>query len=137
MNGSEPAARFARKVFLTAGAYGIILIVPLYFLEGRIGHNTPPAITHPEYFYGFTGAALVWQFVYLLISTDPLRFRPMMPLAVLAKISFGGAALVLYAQNRLASSTFLFSTVDLVLAVLFWVSYMRTRPHEESPTSAR
>jgi|SRR5579872_615904 len=41
------------------------------------GRDTPPAITHPEYFYGFLGGALAWQFLFLVLSTDPVRYRPM------------------------------------------------------------
>ena len=49
--------RFAKRVYRVAGVYGFIAIVPLYFMEGRIGHDTPPAITHPEYYYGFVGGS--------------------------------------------------------------------------------
>jgi len=30
----------------------MVIMVPQYFLEGRIGRSTPPPITHPGYFYG-------------------------------------------------------------------------------------
>ena len=45
--------KLARWIFGIAGVYGILVIAPLYFMEARIGHDDPPAITHPEYFYGF------------------------------------------------------------------------------------
>lgn len=44
---------FARRVFLVAGIWGLLIMVPQYVLEDRIGRLTPPPITHPEYFYGF------------------------------------------------------------------------------------
>ena len=47
--------KFARIVFLVAGIYGLLVVAPQYFLEARIGRDTPPAITHPEFFYGFVG----------------------------------------------------------------------------------
>jgi hypothetical protein len=50
--------RFAKAVFLIAGIYGVMILTPIYFMEGKIGRDTPPAITHPEYFYGFLGTAL-------------------------------------------------------------------------------
>jgi hypothetical protein len=50
--------RFARVVFLVAGIYGILVLLPQYFLEERIGIDSPPPITHPEHFYGFVGVAL-------------------------------------------------------------------------------
>ena len=49
--------KFAKRVFLVAGVYGVIVIVPMYFAEGRIGRDHPPAITHPEFYYGFLGVA--------------------------------------------------------------------------------
>jgi hypothetical protein len=42
--------KFARGVFLVAGIYGLLVLTPIYFLEARIGRETPPPITHPEYF---------------------------------------------------------------------------------------
>ena len=80
---------FARRVFLIAGIYGLLVLLPLYFLEARIGRDQPPAITHPEYFYGFLGVAVSWQVAFLVISRDPVRFRPLMVPAVLEKATFG------------------------------------------------
>lgn len=45
--------KFARIVFLIAGIYGLLILAPIYLLESKIGRHTPPAIIHPEYFYGF------------------------------------------------------------------------------------
>ena len=44
-----------------------LVIAPLYFAEGQIAQNDPPPITHPEFFYGFIGITLAWQFVFLAI----------------------------------------------------------------------
>lgn len=49
---------FAKRVFYFAAIYGLLILSPPYFLEGRIGREYPPAITHPEHFYGFIGLAL-------------------------------------------------------------------------------
>ena len=60
--------RFAKIVFLIAGIYGFLDLTPLYniyTMENAIGQRTPPAITHPEYFYGFLGVSLAWQFLFL------------------------------------------------------------------------
>ena len=69
---------FARRIFFWAGIYGLIVLVPQYLLERRNGQNFPPIITHPEYYYGFIGVGLAWQVAFLLISGDPVRFRPLM-----------------------------------------------------------
>jgi hypothetical protein len=53
--------KFAKYVFNIAGVYGLIVLTPQYFVERQIGVDYPPAITHPEYFYGFVGVAVSWQ----------------------------------------------------------------------------
>ena len=69
----------------------------MYFLEGQIAKHALPAITHPEFYCGFTGVTLVWQFENLLIGSEPERYRPVVLLAAL-----GAAApiLALAAQAR-------------------------------------
>jgi hypothetical protein len=56
--------KMARWIFGMAGVYGLVLLVPLYFLEDRIGQDAPPAITHPEFFYGFVGLGVAWQIAF-------------------------------------------------------------------------
>src|SRR6478609_3711137 len=58
--------QFAKRVFLIAGIWGVLIMVPQYFNEGWIGQHLPPAITHPEYYYGFTGGTLAWQLAFLV-----------------------------------------------------------------------
>jgi hypothetical protein len=118
--------KFARIVFLVAGIYGLIVLVPQFFLEGRIGENTPPPITHPEYFYGFICVAVAWQVLFLVLSRDPVRYRPMMIPAMLEKIGFPIAVLVLYLQGRVSPPIFIPAGLDLVLLVLFIAAYRKT-----------
>jgi hypothetical protein len=111
--------RFARWVFLAAGIYGLIVMLPNYFLEERMGQDYPPAITHPEYFYGFVGIGVAWQVAFLIIATDPARYRPLLLPILLEKGSFGIAAIVLYLQGRVAAAIFVFGIIDLLLGGLF------------------
>ena len=120
--------RFARVVFLSAGIYGLIVMLPQYSLEARIGIDTPPAITHPEFFYGFIGVTVAWQIVFLIISKDPVRYRPMMIAAVLEKAAFVIPAIFLFQQNRLAPFVLAPAGADLVLGVLFAMAFLKTRP---------
>lgn len=117
--------RFARKVFIIAAVYGLAVLLPQYFMEARVGIDYPPTITHPEYFYGFVGLALVWQLAFLLIASDVLRYRPLMLVAVLEKLSFALPAMVLYAQSRLAWPVLGFALMDVVLGMLFLSAYWR------------
>jgi hypothetical protein len=118
---------FAKRVFLGAAIYGFIVLLPQYFLEEATGRDFPPAITHPEYFYGFIGIAVAWQIVFVVISRDPIRYRPLMPIAVVEKIAFGVPAIVLYLTGRLSGQMLGAGILDLILGVLFVIAYTRTR----------
>jgi len=119
--------KFARRVFLAAGVYGLLVITPLYFLEGWLGRQNPPAITHPEFYYGFAGVALAWEIAFLVIAGDPLRFRPLIWPAMLEKLVYPAAATALYMQRRLDAASWLVSLIDLIFLALFAVSWLRTR----------
>ena len=119
--------KFARLVFLIAGVYGVLVVLPQYFLESRIGRDTPPPITHPVFFYGFIGVTLAWQVVFLIISRDPKRYRPIMIAAVLEKVGFVIAATVLFLQQRVSAITLAPAGVDAVLGVLFIAAFVKTR----------
>lgn len=124
--------KFARYIFLIAGVYGLAVLVPQFFLEARIGADYPPAITHPENFYGFIGVASVFQVVFLTIASDPVRFRPLMLASVAEKFVFAIAVYALFAQGRVPGVTVVFGSIDLVLGTLFTVCYFLTpgRPPE-------
>jgi len=118
--------RFAQVIFTAAGIYGIVVLAPLYFLEGWLGRNAPPPITHPEFFYGFVGVALAWQVVFLLIGRDPVRYRPIMIACVLEKLGYGLAVIVLLGLGRVAASTLITAGIDLTLGALFVAAYLKT-----------
>jgi hypothetical protein len=117
---------FARWVFQVAGAYGLVVLGPQYFMAERIGNDYPPALTHLEYFYGFVGVALAWQVAFLVIGHDPARFRPLMPVAVLEKASFGVAVLVLYSRQSVPTMLLTFGLIDLAWGCLFAVAFWTT-----------
>jgi hypothetical protein len=123
--------KFAQWVFRIAATYGVISIAPLYFMEQNINRQDPPAITHPMFFYGFVGVTLAWQLLFFVIAYQPIRFRPVIPFAVLEKLSFGIGAMVLYRQGRLDHADLYFGGIDLVLAVLFILSWFQL-PREET-----
>lgn len=118
--------KMARWIFVIAGIYGLAALVPMYFQENMVALMHPPAITHPEYYYGFIGVALAWQLLFFQLARDPRRFRPMMLPAALEKLSFGIATIVLFAQHRLATLILVGGCVDLLFAALFLLAYSRT-----------
>ena len=54
-----------------------------------------------------------------------MRLRPVIPFAVLEKLSFGIGAMVLYRRGRLDHSDLYFGGIDLALAVLFMLVWRR------------
>ncbi|MDA0831943.1 MAG: hypothetical protein O2955_20200 [Planctomycetota bacterium] len=114
-------------IFRTAAIVGIAVLLPQYFMETRVGIDYPPPITHVYNYYGFIGVALAWQIAFFVIARDPVRFRPMMIPAILEKISFGGAAVGLFLQQRIPAIVFAFGMIDLMWCVLFVWAY-RTTP---------
>ncbi len=118
--------KFAKVVFWIAAIWGVLIITPLYFMFDLIGRNDPPPITHPGFFYGFVGAALAWQIVFMLIARDPSRHRPLMIPSVVEKFSYSVAVLVLIQQGRMHKSDMVFGVVDSLLGILFVLAYLRT-----------
>lgn len=118
--------RFAKLTFWIAAIWGLLILTPLYFLFDSIGRNNPPPITHPDFFYGFVGVALAWQVAFIFIATDPVRFRPLMIPSVFEKFSYAIAVFVLVSQKRVHKPALVFGGVDLLLGILFVISYFRT-----------
>lgn len=118
--------RFARNVFYVAGIWGLLIVTPLYFLYDTIGREYPPPITHPDFYYGFIGVTLAWQVAFLIIGSDPVRFRPLMVAAVLEKFSYMATLTTLYLQGRLQFGQFAVVSPDAILGVLFAVAFLKT-----------
>src|SRR5882724_2806424 len=122
----EPTLKFAKIVFWIAAIWGFLIITPLYFMFDLIGKNDPPPITHPAFFYGFVGVALVWQIAFVFIARNPIRFRPIMIPAILEKLVYSTPVIILVLQKRTRPPDLIFSAVDLTLGALFLAAYFRT-----------
>lgn len=129
--------RFARWVFLLSGVYGILVVAPLYY-EAQYFRDNPPAINRPEFYYGFIGVTLAWQVMFLIIGTDPVRYRPAMLAAMLEKISFALAIPILYALDRVKAIWLIAAAMDGTWLVLFAIAYWLT-PHavDQKPEAHR
>jgi len=109
---------FERGLFRIAAIYGAAALLPMYF--------TPPTgMTHAVYYYGFVGVALAWQAAFWIIARDPARYRWLILPGVLEKVSFGAAASYLYAEGEVPDLIALGGAVDLCLAVLFAMAFVR------------
>jgi len=118
--------KFAKIVFRIAGIWGLLVITPLYFMFDVIPRTDPPAITHPAFYYGFAGVTLVWQFAFLIIARDPVRFRPIMVAAVFEKLVYVVPTAILIAERRTSRNELIFVGADSLLCVLFVLAYLRT-----------
>lgn len=118
--------KFAKVVFWFAGIWGLLVITPLYFMFDVIPQHDPPAITHPGFYFGFVGTALAWQVAFCIIATDPLRFRPLMPAAMLEKATYSVAIVVLVLEHRTRPTDLLFAAADFLLGLLFVCAYLKT-----------
>lgn len=124
--------KFARIVFYVAFVWGILILTPLYFMFDTIGRQDPPPITHPGFYYGFTSVGLAFQFLFLFIARDPIRFRPMMLPSVLEKFGYFATFATLYAQHRLHASDLGFACIDLIFGILFILAFFATAPRPVS-----
>lgn len=133
MNSSQLPSRktrFARAVYLVAGVVGLVEIVPLYFYEVTLNRTQPPAITHPEFYYGFLGVTLAWQVAFLLIARDPLRIRPLMPVSWIEKLLYPVSLGILHSAGRISPQMLPAAMLDLLWLALFVVAWFRTRTVE-------
>lgn len=115
-----------RITYKAAGISGLLLIVPQLFLEERIGKDLPPAVTHPEYFYGFIGLVIVFQVLFLIIARNPVRYREIQIAAILEKASFLTALAGLAAVGRAPLPVLAASVYDLFWFVAFLVAWRST-----------
>lgn len=112
----------ARWLFRGAAIYGLIVLLPLYLLERQVAAPAA-ALDHPEYYYGFIGAAAAWQLVYWTIGGDPVRYRAFMPLGVIAKFGFWIPTFLLWLNGRTPTSTFAVTNGDLILGIAFFLAW--------------
>jgi hypothetical protein len=120
--------RFAKIVFLIAGVWGFVIVTPLYFMYDSIGRQYPPPVTHPDFYYGFLAVTLAWQIAFLVISSDPLRFRPFMLLAMFEKFSYVVTMTALDRAGELQPGQFAVAAPDFLLGILFVVAFLKTGP---------
>ncbi len=119
--------KFAKIVFWIAGIWGVLVLTPLFFIFDKIGQQDPPPVTHPGFYYGFATVGLAWQFAFMVIATDPVRYRGVTVPAMLEKFGYAVAIVVLYLQKRVHPADLTFSATDLLLGLLFVVAFIKTK----------
>jgi hypothetical protein len=118
--------RFARNVFLGAGIWGIAVLTPLYWLRDITGRQYAPPGVYPNFFYGFLAITMAWQLAFLVIGSNPARFRPLMIPSMLEKFSYVLTLIILYGQARISTADAQAAIPDVVLGILFVVAFAKT-----------
>lgn len=109
--------KFARIVFRTAGGLGLLAMIGMYLREGT-----------PVYYATLAGL-LAWQFAFLVIATDPLRYRKLMLPAMVEKFGWVLTLGFFYMRGDIPAVEFFPSVgVHGVLGLLFVAAFMKTRP---------
>jgi len=119
--------KFARVVFVAAGIWGLAVLPPFYWLVDITGRHYDVPTQYPQFFYGFMAITLAWQVAFLVIGSNPARFRPMMIPSMLEKFGYVLTLAVLYARGRVSSIDAQAIVPDLILGVLFVVAFAKTR----------
>ncbi len=70
---------------------------------------------------------LAWQIAFIMIGRDPVRYRLIMLAAIVEKFSYFSGTFALYMQARAPQQILVSATIDLVLGILFVVSFIMTR----------
>ena len=119
--------RFARYTFIGAGIWGIAVLTPLYWLVDITGRSYSAPTDYPHFFYGFLSVAMAWQAAFLVIGSNPARYRPLMLPGILEKLGHVGGVAMLYGNARISTIDAQAAIPDLLLAILFMVAFAKTR----------
>ena len=125
--------RFATIVFRIAAIWGIPLLTILYFLFGIVPTGPVAVMTYPQTYFGFLTITMVWQIAFLVIASDPVRFRPMMIPAILEKLGWVAMLLVLVLIGRAGIPELTQSVPDAILGVLFVIAFVKTPVRQHLP----
>ena len=118
--------KFAKFVFIVAGVWGIAVLTPLYFLVDITGRQYAPPTAYPQFFYGFLFVAMAWQIAFLIVGSDPARFRLLMIPAVIEKLGYVATLIVLFSRAQIPAVDAQAAVPDGLLGLLFIAAFVKT-----------
>jgi hypothetical protein len=118
--------RFAKVVFIAGGVWGIAALAPLYWLVDISGRRYAAPTDYPQFFWGFMSVALAWQCAFILIGSNPVRFRPLMVPAIVEKFGFIATLAVLLGRGRIPAADAAAAIPDAAVGLLFIVAFAAT-----------
>jgi hypothetical protein len=101
-----------------AAASGVSSHHIAHFLVDLTGRQYAAPVDYPHFFYGFLSVAMAWQLAFLVIGSNPMRFRPLMIPGIIEKLSHVTGVAVLYNLGRI-SMTDAMAAGRPMLGVLF------------------
>ena len=120
-----------------AGVWGIAVLTPLYFLVDITGRQYAPPTAYPQFFYGFLSVALAWQIGFLIIGSDPARFRPLMIPAIVEKLGYVVTLIFLFSRSQVSAVDAQAAVPDGLLGLLFVAAFIRTSRSNLTATTSR
>lgn len=120
--------KFAKVVFVGAGMWGIGVLTPLYWLVDVSGRRYGVPTEYPQFYYGFLSVAMAWQIAFLIIGSNPARFRMLMIPGIIEKLGYVVPLVVLYQQARVTWADAQAAVPDFALAILMMLAFVKTRP---------
>jgi len=118
--------KFARIVFTVAGVWGLAVLTPFYWLVDITGRHYQAPTEYPHFFWGFFAVTLAWQIGFLLIGSNPSRFRPFMLPAIVEKLGYVITLSLLYKAGRVAAADATAAIPDGLLGLLFVAAFALT-----------
>ena len=129
--------RLARIIFIGAGIWGIAVLTPLYWLVDISGRHYVPPHDYPQFFYGFIAVAIAWQIAFLIIGSNPARFRLVMIPAAIEKLGYVSTLILMYGRSRVSAIDVQPAIPDGLLGLLFIVAFWATRTSESRTSGVR
>jgi len=117
---------FAKWTFIGAGIWGILVLLPLYRLVDITGRQYAPPTDYPHFFYGFLSVAMAWQIAFLIIGSNPTRFRPLMFASLIEKFGHVSTVAMLFWRGRIPAIDAQSALPDLLLGLLFVAALIKT-----------
>ena len=122
--------RLARIIFIGAGIWGIAVLTPLYWLVDISGRHYAAPNDYPQFFYGFIAVAIAWQIAFLIIGSNPARFRLLMIPAAIEKLGYVSTLILMYGRSRVSAIDVQPAIPDGLIGLLFIVAFWATRTSE-------
>jgi hypothetical protein len=90
----------------------------------------------PQFFYGFLSVAMAWQIAFLVIGSNPARFRVLMIPGTIEKLGFVVTLAVLYSQARISATDAIAAVPDFLLCLLFIAAFAKTARKGDGSSAA-